>query len=276
MLECPTPVAPTVLLAHIPNCERFAYLMRSSNPAFRAVSTDTPPGEIHLTGSVGTRASYMGVGVRALMIMAVAILTAGLLWPVLSMRPELQLPLMAGAFVGSVVCVLVASRVPRIAPAAALAFGAVEGVFLTGATLYAFIQFGTGIIFQAVLITALVFVVMLTLYTTGLLKVTGTFRKVIYAATLSVAVFYGLTLLLALFGYQMPLVFSNSPLGIAFTVVMCILAAAGLAIDFDNATQAVEGGAPASVEWGVAIGLVASVVWLYIEVLRLLTKIYSR
>ena len=250
--------------------------MRSTNPALRPVLDEAGASTYSPSGISEASASYRGVGLKAAVVLAVAVLSAAALWPVLAASPGLLLPLSLAAMVGALVCVVVAHKAPRVAPAMALLFGAVEGVFLSGITLFTAQQFGSGIVVQAVLITAFVFVVMLTLYSSGLLKVTRRFRNAIFAATLGVALFYGAALLGAAFGFQMPLIWSDSPLGIAFTAAMCVLAALGLAVDFDDAAAIVEMRAPASAEWGVAIGLVSSIVWLYIEILRLLSKLQSR
>lgn len=221
-------------------------------------------------------ASRGGVGLKAAVVIGVAVVAAYFMWPLFRENPGWMVPAMLGGTVVAIGCVLWARKSPANAVVPAVIFGAVEGVAVSAITGYAIQQFGTGIVFQAVAATVLVVVSMLFLYTSGVIKVTQKFRMVILAATLAAGAYYLLGLVLSMVGIEVPLITSNSVAGIAFTAVMCVIAALGLAVAFDDADSLVQAGAPAKYEWGVAMGLAASIIWLYVELLRLLMKLQSR
>ena len=254
--------------------------MRSSNPALAPALMETEPQYSYPGAPEPPRhdqptASYHGVGLKTLAVLAVGVVAAWYMWPLLQDNPGIILP---GILVSAAVAIgamFLARRSPSAAPFAAIVFGVAEGVVLAAIIGAIGTQYGSGIVFQAVLITAFVFVAMLTLYTTGIIKVTRKYRTIVLGATLGAGLFYLVTVVAAMFGFQMPLVFDSGPLGIAFTALMCVIAAAGLAVDFQAASHVVEGRGPTSAEWAVALGLVASIVWLYVEVLRLLAKLQS-
>lgn len=152
-----------------------------------------------------------------------------------------------------------------------------EGVFV-GAVSRAYENHWDGIVVQAAGATVAVFAVMLVLYRVGLVKVTDRFRKVIVGATLGVAVFYGVCLLLRLFAGSDSVSFlrSPSPLGIAFSVLVSALAAFNLALDFDYVERGAKARLDERFEWFAAVGLLVTIVWLYLELLRLLAKLRER
>ena len=112
----------------------------------------------------------------------------------------------------------------------------------------------------------------LLLYGTGLIKVTKKFALGIILATAGLALYYVAYLVLSLFGVELPLVNSNSPWGIAFSVIVVILAALNLILDFDFIKRSVQNRAPKYLEWYAGFSLIVTLLWLYVEVLRLLGK----
>jgi uncharacterized YccA/Bax inhibitor family protein len=130
-----------------------------------------------------------------------------------------------------------------------------------------------GIALQAVTLTCGVLFVMLFVYSTGLIRVTDKLRAGIVTATGALCLFYLITMLASLFGFQMPLIFSSSPMGIGFSLFVIGLAAFNLLLDFDFIEQAARAGAPKYMEWYGAFGLMVTLIWLYLEVLRLLRKL---
>lgn len=178
------------------------------------------------------------------------------------------------AFLGIVVgfiAVLVAMRKPNLAkflgPVYALAYG-----FAVGAISKGYETFYDGIVVQAVLATASVFLVMLVLYRTRIIKVTDKFRRTVIIATMGVMVLYLVSFVISLFGTTLPFLDgSNMALSIGFSLFVCGLAAANLALDFDFIERGVNSGLPKDYEWVGALGLVVTLVWLYLEILRLLS-----
>lgn len=172
------------------------------------------------------------------------------------------------AFAVAMVCAFVPKTSPFLSPAYAL----LEGVFL-GVISKAFESQWDGIVFQAILATVGVFFVTLILYVTKVVKVTKRFQMVVIGATLGIFVMYVMGALLSLFGVDV--VFWNQPttLGIVVTVVIACVAALNLFLDYEFIRQASVGGAPKFMEWYGAFGIMVTLVWLYIEMLRLIALI---
>jgi uncharacterized YccA/Bax inhibitor family protein len=176
-------------------------------------------------------------------------------------------------FVGfglAMVCIFKPKASPFLAPLYALA----EGVFL-GAISKVFESQWSGIVFQAILATIAVFFATLALYVFGVVKVTRRFQMIVIGATAGVFVLYFGSLLLSLFGADISFINSPSPLGIAISVIICVIASMNLFLDYEFISQASKNGAPKYMEWYGAFGLMVTLVWLYLEVLRLLAKLRS-
>jgi uncharacterized YccA/Bax inhibitor family protein len=133
-----------------------------------------------------------------------------------------------------------------------------------------------GIVLQAVGLTIGVFAMMLVLYATGRIRVTPRFRLGIIAATGGIVLIYLATAVMRLFGGDMPFLHGTGPVGIGFSLVVVVIAALNLTLDFDFIDRAEQAGAPRQLEWFAALGLVVTLVWLYLELLRLLGKLRSR
>ena len=157
-----------------------------------------------------------------------------------------------------------------LAPVYALAQGAVVGAISKVFNL----QY-PGIVLQAVGATIGVFVVMLVLYRTGILRVTDKFRRIIVGATLGLMVFYLFSFVAGFFGANL-IPTGSSTMSIGFSVLVAGLAAMNLALDFDFIDKAEAAGAPKHMEWFAAFGIMVTLVWLYLEILRLLAKMRDR
>jgi uncharacterized YccA/Bax inhibitor family protein len=176
-----------------------------------------------------------------------------------------------GGFVLALITVFKKTWSPVTAPMYAL----VEGLFL-GAVSAMFEQRFPGIVFQAVLATFGTLVALLVAYRSGLIKATENFKLGVVAATGGIALLYLASIVLGLFGINVPVIHEASGLGIAFSVFVVIVAALNLVLDFDFIESGVEQGAPKFMEWYGAFGLMVTLVWLYVEFLRLLSKIQQR
>jgi uncharacterized YccA/Bax inhibitor family protein len=161
---------------------------------------------------------------------------------------------------------------PKTGPFTAPLYALAEGVFL-GALSHAYEVQWNGIVVQAILATMAVFVVCLGLYVSGIVKVTNKFIFVVIAATAGIFVMYLATFILSLFGTDLTFWNSPSPLGIGISVLICIVAALNLFVDFEMIRRMVVAGAPKQMEWFGALGITITIVWLYLEILRLLSKI---
>jgi uncharacterized YccA/Bax inhibitor family protein len=176
--------------------------------------------------------------------------------------------------IGALVLGLVISFKPKMAPFLAPIYSLGYGVFL-GAISKAFEVQYEGIVMQAVGATLGVSVVMLFLYAFRIVRVTNKLRAVIIGATLGIMAFYLVGLVISLFGGSSPLINSTSGWGILFSVFVAGIAALNLLLDFDFIERASNAGAPKYMEWYAGFGVTVTIIWLYLEILRLLAKIRS-
>lgn len=154
-----------------------------------------------------------------------------------------------------------------LAPIYALAQG-----FFVGAISKAYESAYDGIVIQAAGATVATFFVMLVLYRTRIIKVTDRFRRIVIGATLGVLVLYGVSFVISLFGGNVSFLNSPSLLGIGLSVVICVIAALNLALDFDLIERGTTEGFPKAFEWYAAFGIMVTMIWLYLEFLRLFAK----
>jgi uncharacterized YccA/Bax inhibitor family protein len=189
-------------------------------------------------------------------------------------------PLLWTGIVGGLVVALVLIFKKEWSPFLAPAYALLEGLFVGAISAYynyAFEDKAPNIIINAVGLTFGCAIAMYLLYSFKIIKATEKFKSVIITATTGIAIFYVLVLVLRLFGYDnMPFLHEGSAMGIGFSLFVVAIAALNLILDFDMIEQGVEMGAPKYMEWYGAFGLLVTIVWLYLEILRLLSKISSR
>jgi len=182
--------------------------------------------------------------------------------------------MIGGAIVG-LILVLIISFKPQFSGYLAPVYALAEGVFLGAISAYyndAFAEKAPGIVMQAVGITFGIVIAMFALYRFGIIKATQKFKAIVFTATAGIAMFYVIAMVLRMFNIQMPLIHESSTFGIIFSLVVVGIASLNLIMDFDMIEQGVAMGAPKYMEWYGAFGLMVTIVWLYIEVLRLLSK----
>jgi uncharacterized YccA/Bax inhibitor family protein len=188
-------------------------------------------------------------------------------------------PLMLGGALGGLVVALVITFKKEWSGYLAPAYAILEGLFVGAISAYfnfIFQEKYPGIITHAVLITFAVAASMYLLYTLRIIKVTEKLRSIIFVATASIAVFYLLTWIMSFFGIQFAFLTTGSTFGIIFSLAVIAIAALNLVLDFDMIERGSELGAPKYMEWYGAFGLLVTLVWLYLEILRLLAKMNSR
>jgi len=218
-------------------------------------------------------------GTASTTLMLVALLVAAGLFgwsstPVAGGTAQLPAWTLAAILLGVGLAIVVTFK-PTLARVLAPVYAVVEGAFL-GAISRVYETAYDGIVLQAVGATLGVFVVMLLLHTTGVLRVTGRMRRTVIGMTLGVMVFYGAMLLAGLFGANLAFLANPSPLGILFSLFVAGLAAVNLSLDFDFIERGARAGLPRHMEWFAAFGLLVTLVWLYLEILRLLAKLRGR
>ncbi|MFN8028006.1 MAG: Bax inhibitor-1/YccA family protein [Acidimicrobiia bacterium] len=174
------------------------------------------------------------------------------------------------AFLVALVCIFR----PKASPIAGPIYAVLEGVFL-GAISALFELNWNGIVFQAILATAATFFVTLALYVFGIVKVTRRMQMIVIGATLGIVVMYLMALMLSLFGVDVTFLNDSSPLSIGISVLVCGIAAFNLFLDYEFIRQATAAGSPKYMEWYGAFGIMLTLVWLYLEFLRLFAKLRS-
>lgn len=180
-----------------------------------------------------------------------------------------------GGFIIGFISVMVGSFKPHLARIAAPIYALAEGVVL-GAISRAYSEQYNGIVLQAIGATLGVFVVMLLLYRSRIIKVTDRTRRIVMGAMMGLMAFYLVSFIIGMFGSMPSFIHDASPMGIAFSLFVAGLAAFNLALDFDMIEKGVANKLPAHMEWFCALGVVVTLVWLYLEILRLLSKLRDR
>lgn len=177
-----------------------------------------------------------------------------------------------GAIVGFIVGLIISfARVKFLVPVYAVC----EGLFLGGISA-SFEASYPGIVSQAVAGTFAALFAMLILYRMNIIKCNDKFRSVIFISTLSIAAVYLINFIGSFFNLHVPLINSNSNAGLAISAVICVIAALNLIIDFDFIERGAQRMLPKDYEWFGAFGLMVTIVWLYLEILRLLAKFQDR
>ena len=176
-----------------------------------------------------------------------------------------------GGFVVSLVTIFKKTWAPVTAPL----YAALEGLFI-GAISAMFEMKFPGIVMQAVGLTFGTLAALLMAYRSGLIKATENFKLGVVAATGGIALLYLVNIGMGFFGKSMPFIHDSGLMGIAFSGFVVVIAALNLVLDFDFIESGVEQRAPKYMEWYAAFGLLVTLVWLYLEILRLLSKLQSR
>ncbi len=177
--------------------------------------------------------------------------------------------------IGGLIFALITVFKKTWAPFTAPIYALLEGLFLGGVSAF-FEKVYPGIVIQAVALTFGVLLCLLAAYRSGIIKATENFKLGIVAATGSIFMIYMLTIVLGFFGISIPYIHGSGPIGIIFSLVVVVIAALNLVLDFDFIERGAEAGAPKYMEWYAAFGLMVTLIWLYIEILHLLAKLQSR
>jgi uncharacterized YccA/Bax inhibitor family protein len=183
-------------------------------------------------------------------------------------------PTIGGAIVGLILVIISAFK-PQYSPYLAPGYALFEGLFIGGISAI-FETMYPGIVIQAVGATFITFIVCLGLYKYRIVKVTEQFKSVVVAATLAIATYYIISWVFSMFTSFQAVHYGNSMMSIGISVFVIIIAALNLFLDFDRIEKGAEQKMPKFMEWYGAMGLMVTLVWLYIEFLRLLSKLNSK
>ncbi len=180
-----------------------------------------------------------------------------------------------GAIVGFILAMVIVFSNARGIKFLAPAYAVAEGFFVGGISAM-FEASWSGIVMQAVTATFAALVSMLLLYRLNVIRATEKFRSVLLISTASIAVIYLIQIIASFFGRGIPQIFTASPIGIGFSIIVVAIAALNLIIDFDFIERGADCLLEKKYEWYGAFGLMVTLVWLYLEILRLIAKLNSR
>ena len=252
-------------------------MIRSGNPALKE-STFLDLGSGAVVSRDAGAMSLNGTVNKTGILLLLSVLTAAFAWSQVEFTEEGAVGAglyLWGGLIGGFVLALVTTFKKAWAPVTAPMYALVEGLFL-GAISAMYNHMYHGIVLQAVMLTMGTLFALLFAYRSGLIKATENFKLGVVAATGGIALVYLASIVLGFFVINIPLIHESGIVGIGFSLFVIVIAALNLVLDFDFIENGVEQGAPKYMEWYGAFGLMVTLVWLYIEFLRLLSKLNSR
>lgn len=250
-------------------------MMKSSNPAL-SDKTFQNPGTFGALQSA-ERMTIQGTVNKSFLLVSIVFVAAYFAWAsaypdgwmpeAIPQMPIWYLPAILGAFIVSLVIIFKKSTAPYLAPVYAVLEGGALGLISAMMEMRY-----PGIVLQAVFCTFGTLFALLFAYRSGMIKATENFKLGVIAATGGIMIVYLIDFVLRFFGTNVPYIHENGPIGIGISVVITCVAALNLILDFDYIEKGAEQGAPKFMEWYGAFGLLITLVWLYLEFLRLLGK----
>ena len=238
--------------------------LRSGNPV---LSKKTFSNTISINEKMTIEGTVNKTAISLLILVGTGYLTFDTLNPIL----------LIGCGIGGFIFALVTIFKKEWAPITVPVYAALQGAMLGGIS-YMYNYLYDGIVTNAILLTVGILVSLLIAYRSGYIKATENFKLGIFAATGGIAIVYLVNFIMGFFGSGIGVMNINnaSPLSIGFSIVVVIIAALNLVLDFDFIKEGAEKGAPKYMEWYGAFGLLVTLIWLYLEILRLLAKLNSR
>ena len=242
--------------------------MRTSNPMMKEkVFTQAIAGTETMT--------LQGAVNKTVALLALVVIGASYSWNLFyNQGPEAVQPWMIGGLIGGFVFAMITIFRANWAPKTAPIYAVLEGLALGGISAFFETRF-PGIVIQAVGLTFGTLFALLFAYKARLIRATENFKLGVFAATGGIAVVYLISFVGRMFGWQMPVIHESGPMGILFSLFVVVIAALNLVLDFDFIERG-DGVAPRYMEWYAAFGLIVTLVWLYLELLRLLSKLKDR
>ena len=242
--------------------------MRTSNPMMKDnVFTRSLAGVEKMT--------LQGAVNKTITLLALVVIGAGFTWNLFYNQGAAAVqPWMIGGLVGGLVVAMVTIFKQTWAPFLAPVYAVLEGLALGGISAFFEARY-PGVVMQAVALTFGVLFCLLMAYKSRLIKVTENFRLGVVAATGGIALVYLIGFVGSFFGWQMPYIHESGMIGIGFSLFVVMIASMNLVLDFDFIERG-NGVAPKYMEWYAAFGLIVTLVWLYLEILRLLSKLRDR
>ncbi|MCG6186537.1 MULTISPECIES: Bax inhibitor-1/YccA family protein [Maribellus] len=252
-------------------------LSKTSNPVFKervfSRGYSSASDVMTVNGTINKTALML------LLVVAAAVFTWNKFFDVANINPEAGFsavaPWLAIGGIGGFITVLITVFRPQSSGISAPIYAVFEGLFLGGISAFFEMQYN-GIVMRAVALTLAVFAAMLFFYRSGIIKVTKKFMLGVFAATAGIALVYFVSFIAGLFGANLGFLYGSSNFSIGFSLVVVAIAALNLVLDFSFIERAAGSGAPKYMEWYGAFGLMVTLIWLYLEILRLLAKVANR
>lgn len=247
-------------------------VMRSSNPALSNKVFDRA-----LTGAPAASGDVMtiqGTVNKTALALVILLLTSTWTWSRFYAGTDVSVLMWTGLIGGFVVALITIFKA-HLSPWTTPLYAALEGLALGGISASLEMRF-PGIVIQAVGLTIGTLVCLLLAYRSGLIRATENFRLGVVAATGGIALLYVVSMISGFFGASIPFIHESGFIGIGFSLFVVVIAALNLVLDFDFIERGAEKGAPGYMEWYGAFGLLVTLIWLYLEILRLLSKLRSR
>lgn len=219
-------------------------------------------------------ATVGGTIFKTLLLVTLVIISAAISWRWASNASVNYTWLLYAAPILAMIFALFAIFIPKSTPVTAPLYAVAEGSAIGVVSMVLASSFG-GIVTQAVSLTGVIFFTTLFLYQARVVRITKKLRSTIIIATVGIALYYLVTIVLGMFGVQLPLVSGTGPIGIGVSLVIVFVASLNLLLDFNFVETAADSKAPKIFEWYGAFGLILTLVWLYLEILNLLSKIRS-
>ncbi len=246
-------------------------MMRTANPA---LSDNTFRGYGRTIAS-GDTMTIQGTVNKTAVLLLLVLLTSTWTWRLYYTATDSLMLWVAGGAIGGFIVAMITVFKKQWAVVTAPLYALLEGLVLGGISSVLEARY-PGIVIQAVGLTFGTLFGLLFAYKSGMIKATENFKLGVVAATGGIALVYFATIILGLFGIRMPYIHESGMIGIGFSLFVVIIAALNLVLDFDFIESGAVHGAPKYMEWYGAFGLMVTLIWLYIEILRLLSKMRSR
>lgn len=251
--------------------------MRSGNPVL-GENTFLDVGSGRVVTRDGASMTIGGTVNKTALLLAMVLVTATYTWNLFTGPESVPslMPFVWGGAIGGFILALVTVFKKAWAPVTAPLYALAQGLFLGGLSAIFEARF-PGIVMQAVGLTFGTLAALLMAYKSGLIRATENFKLGVVAATGGIALLYLVNIGMRAFGFEgMGFIHDSGLMGIGFSAFVVVIAALNLVLDFDFIESGVDAGAPKAMEWYAAFGLIVTLIWLYLEILRLLSKLQSR
>ena len=248
-------------------------LYKSKNPALssevfaKAKRIDESSEVMTINGTVN-KTAFLG-----LIVLASSLIT----WSLYQTNQDFLLikPYVIGGSIAAFVVALIIIFKNTTAPYLSPVYCGLEGLSLGGLSAFMEAKF-PGIVLQSIILTLGILFSLLTVYRLGIIRATENFKLMVVSATAGIAIYYLASMAGGFFGFELPYIHDNSTGGIIFSLFVVVIAALNLVIDFDFIEKGAESKSPKYMEWYAAFGLMVTIIWLYLEILRLLAKSRSK